>query len=48
MGNLTVNRGKAMNNPVEQINAIKNMDDFLNFVVALAMDAKENPSECNG
>lgn len=34
-----------MNNPVEQINAIKNMDDFLNFVVALAMDAKENPSE---
>lgn len=34
-----------MNNPMEQINAIKNMDDFFSFVVALAMDTKENSSE---
>lgn len=34
-----------MKNPVEQINNIANMDDFLNFVVQLAMDAKNNPDE---
>ena len=28
-----------MENPVEQINNIANMDDFLNFVVQLAMDS---------
>ena len=34
-----------MENPVEQINNIANMDDFLNFVVRLAMDSKEHPEE---
>lgn len=34
-----------MENPVERINKIDNMDDFLNFVVDLAMDAKEHPEE---
>ncbi len=34
-----------MKNPVEQIENIKNMDDFLNFVVELAMNAKEHPEE---
>ena len=34
-----------MNNPVEKINNIKDMDDFLNFVVALARDADEHPEE---
>ena len=34
-----------MKNPVEQINNITNMDDFLNFVVQLAMDAKDYPEE---
>lgn len=34
-----------MKNPVEQINNIVNMDHFLNFVVQLAMDAKEHPEE---
>lgn len=34
-----------MKNPVEQIENIKNMDDFLNFVVELAINAKEHPEE---
>ena len=34
-----------MENPVEMINNIANMDDFLNFVVQLAMDSKEHPEE---
>ncbi len=34
-----------MENPVERINNIDNMDDFLNFVVDLAMNAKEHPEE---
>ena len=34
-----------MENPAEQINNITNMDDFLNFVVRLAMDSKEHPEE---
>lgn len=34
-----------MKNPIEQINNIANMDDFLTFVVQLAMDAKEHPEE---
>ena len=34
-----------MNNPVEKINNIKDMDDFLNFVVELARDANEHPKE---
>lgn len=34
-----------MENPIEQINNIANMDDFLTFVVQLAMDAKEHPEE---
>ena len=34
-----------MNNPVEKINNIKDMDDFLNFVVELARDADEHPEE---
>ena len=34
-----------MNNPVEKINNIKDMDDFLNFVVELARDANEHPEE---
>ena len=34
-----------MKNPVELINRIANMDDFLNFVVRLAMNAKEHPEE---
>lgn len=34
-----------MENPVEQINHIANLDDFLNFVIQLAMDAKEHPEE---
>ena len=34
-----------MKNPVEQINNIANMDDFLTFVVQLAMNAKERPEE---
>ena len=34
-----------MNNPVEKINNIKDMDDFLNFVVELAKDADEHPEE---
>lgn len=34
-----------MINPLEQINNLANMDDFLNFVVQLAMDAKEHPEE---
>lgn len=34
-----------MKNPVELINRIANMDDFLNFVVQLAMNAKEHPEE---
>lgn len=34
-----------MKNPVEQINNIANMDDFLTFVVQLAMNAKEHPEE---
>ncbi len=34
-----------MKNMVEQIDSIANMDDFLSFVVQLAMDAKEHPDE---
>ena len=34
-----------MKNPVEQIENIKNIDDFLTFVVELAMNAKEHPEE---
>lgn len=34
-----------MKNPVEQIENITNMDDFLNFLVQLAMNAKEHPEE---
>ena len=34
-----------MNDPVEQIKNIANMDDFLNFVIQLAEDAKEHPEE---
>ena len=34
-----------MNNLVEQINSIKDMDDFIRFVIELAMDAKDNPDE---
>lgn len=34
-----------MKNPVEQINNIENIDDFLTFVVDLAMDANEHPEE---
>lgn len=34
-----------MKDPVEQITNITNIDDFLNFVVLLAMDAKEHPEE---
>lgn len=34
-----------MENPVELINSIANMDDFLAFLVQLAMDAKEHPEE---
>lgn len=34
-----------MTDPIEQINNISNMDDFLNFVIQLAKDAKEHPEE---
>ena len=34
-----------MTDPIEQINNISNMDDFLNFVLQLAKDAKEHPEE---
>ena len=34
-----------MKNPIEQIENIANLDDFLNFVVTLAMDAIEHPEE---
>ncbi|WP_195543388.1 DUF7660 family protein [Massiliimalia timonensis] len=34
-----------MKNPEELINNIANMDDFLNFVIQLAIDAKEHPDE---
>ena len=34
-----------MKNPVERIHQIENMDDFLTFVVELAMDAKEHLEE---
>ena len=34
-----------MENPVELINSIVNMDDFLSFLVQLALDAKEHPEE---
>ena len=34
-----------MKNPVEQIENIANLDDFLTFVVHLAMNAKEHPEE---
>ncbi|GFI03805.1 MAG: hypothetical protein HFI44_08460 [Lachnospiraceae bacterium] len=29
----------------DQVNSIANMEDFLNFVCQLAMDAKDNPDE---
>ena len=35
----------GMENPIEQINNIANMDDFLNFVLQLSRDAKEHPEE---
>lgn len=38
-------RGGVVKNPIEQINNMADVDDFLNFVVDLAMDAKENPQE---
>lgn len=34
-----------LQNLLEQINSISNIDDFLNFVLALAQDSKENPKE---
>ncbi len=34
-----------MTDPIEQINNISNVDDFLNFVIQLARDAKEHPEE---
>ena len=34
-----------MTDPIEQINNISNMEDFLNFVIQLAKDAKEHPEE---
>lgn len=34
-----------MANLVEQMSNIANMDDFLNFVIQLAMDAKDHPEE---
>ena len=34
-----------MTDPIEQINNISNVDDFLNFVIQLAKDAKEHPEE---
>ncbi len=34
-----------MENPVEQINHIASLDDFLTFVVQLAADAKGHPEE---
>lgn len=34
-----------MKDPVELINNMANMDDFLNFIVQLAMNAKEHPEE---
>lgn len=34
-----------MGNSIEQINNIGNIDDFLNFVVQLAMDSKEHPED---
>ena len=41
-----ITRGNsAMHNWVEQIEKIANIDDFLNFLVQLAMNAKEHPEE---
>ena len=34
-----------MTDPIEQINNISNVDDFLNFVIQLAKDAKEHTEE---
>ena len=34
-----------MNNLVEQINSVKDMDDFIRFVIELALDAKDHPDE---
>ena len=34
-----------MKKPIEQIENINNLDDFLNFLVKLAMNAKEKPNE---
>lgn len=34
-----------MKKPIEQIDNINNIDDFLNFLVKLALDAKEKPDE---
>lgn len=34
-----------MTDPISQINNISDMDDFLNFVIQLARDAKEHPEE---
>lgn len=34
-----------MINPIEQIEKIQGMDDFLNFLVHLAMDANDHPEE---
>ena len=34
-----------MNNLVEQLNSIKDMDDFIRFVIELALDAKDHPDE---
>lgn len=34
-----------MKKPIEQIENINNLDDFLSFLVKLAMNAKEKPDE---
>lgn len=34
-----------MKKTIEQIENINNIDDFLNFLVKLALNAKENPDE---
>lgn len=34
-----------MTDPIKRINDISDMDDFLNFVIQLAKDAKEHPEE---
>lgn len=38
-------RNKLMENPIEQIENISNMEDFLKFLLDLSEDAKERPEE---